>query len=138
MADSSSFVMTQLSLHKSEFICYMSMLWLVPSFDFCLCGEKFTIYTILCHAQQVVFPPWHNKLRDVFASLLYDVCHDGKLEPMFQSLSGEILSQKSNSREDEACLDFSSCGSLVDYGVGIFRRHILMSESSTPMPSRSD
>ena len=57
----------------------------------------------------------HNKLRDVFASLLSDVCHDVEVE--LQPLSSEILPQKSNTREDEARILTSL---FVDCGVDIF------------------
>ena len=46
----------------------------------------------------------HNELRNVFASMLSDVCHDVKVETMLHQLSGETLPKKSSIREDEACM----------------------------------
>lgn len=51
----------------------------------------------------------HDKVRDLFASLLQDVCHDVEIKPHLQTLSGEILSSSTNSL-DEACLDVSARG----------------------------
>ena len=42
--------------------------------------------------------------------MLSDVCHDVEVEPMIQPLSGEILPQERNIREDEAHLDISARG----------------------------
>ena len=78
----------------------------------------------------------HNELRDVFASMLsdvyHDVYHDVEVELMLLPLSGEILPQKSNTRKHILT------SSLVDCGVDVSRRHILTSESLTPMPSCVD
>ena len=48
-------------------------------------------------------------MRDLFASLLQDVCHDVDVEPRLQILTGEILSSSTNS-SDEARLDVSTRG----------------------------
>ena len=51
----------------------------------------------------------HDEVRDLFASLLQDVCHDVEIEPPLQALSGEALSGSTNS-SDEARLDVSARG----------------------------
>ena len=49
-------------------------------------------------------------MRDLFATLLKDVCHDVEVEPHLETLTGEVLSSSANS-SDEARLDFSARGS---------------------------
>ena len=48
-------------------------------------------------------------MRDLFASLLKDVCHDVEVEPHLQPLTGEVLISSANS-SDEARLDVSARG----------------------------
>ena len=51
----------------------------------------------------------HDEVRDLFASLLKDVCHDVEVEPHLQTLTGEVLTSSANS-SDEARLDVSARG----------------------------
>ena len=51
----------------------------------------------------------HDEVRDLFASLLQDVCHDVEVEPHLQTLTGEILTSSTNS-SDEARMDVSVQG----------------------------
>ena len=48
-------------------------------------------------------------MRDLFASLLKDVCHNVEIEPHLQSLTGEVSIGITNS-SDEARLDVSASG----------------------------
>ena len=48
-------------------------------------------------------------MRDLFASLLKDVCHDVEVEPHLQPLTGEVLISSDNS-SDKARLDVSARG----------------------------
>ena len=48
-------------------------------------------------------------MRDLFASLLQDVCHDVEVGTHTQTLTGEILSSSTNS-SDKARLDVSAQG----------------------------
>ena len=101
------------SLCKSEFCDALCLRygWCPPYLaDFCPCGEKFTIgHSLSCPTGG--FPIIrHNELRDVFAAMLSAVCHDVEVEPILQPLSGEIVPQESNTKEDEACIDISACG----------------------------
>ena len=48
-------------------------------------------------------------MRDLFVTLLKDVCHDVEVEPHLETLTGEVLSSSANS-SDEARLDFSARG----------------------------
>ena len=52
----------------------------------------------------------HNEVRDLLANLLTEVCHDVSLEPPLQPLSGESLSLRTASVEDNARLDVAASG----------------------------
>ena len=63
-------------------------------------------------------------MRDLFASLLKDVCHDVEVEPHLQPLTGEVLISSSNS-SDETRLDVSARGfwqrgQRAFFDVGVF------------------
>ena len=47
----------------------------------------------------------HNELRDLTAKKLSEVCYDTKIEPIFVSLSGEDLSNRTANRSNEVRLD---------------------------------
>ena len=49
-------------------------------------------------------------MRDLLANLLTEVCHDVSLEPHFQPLSGESLSLRTASTDDNARLDVAASG----------------------------
>ena len=49
-------------------------------------------------------------MRDLLANLLTEVCHDVSLEPHLQPLSGESLSFRTASTEDNARLDVAASG----------------------------
>ncbi len=48
----------------------------------------------------------HNEIRDITAGLLTEVCHDVRVEPDLQPLSGESLRGASSSKQDVAMNDF--------------------------------
>ena len=49
----------------------------------------------------------HDRVRDLFATIINDVAHSTRIEPPLQPLSGEVLSDGSNI-EDEARLDIAA------------------------------
>ena len=52
----------------------------------------------------------HNELRDLTAKKLSEVCYDTKIEPIFVSLSGEDLSNRTANRSNEVRLDVRARG----------------------------
>ena len=48
-------------------------------------------------------------MRDLFTSLIMDVCHDFEVEPHLQSLTGDVLPSRTNS-SGEAYVDVSARG----------------------------
>ena len=52
----------------------------------------------------------HNEIRDVFANLIDDVCHNVQIEPKHQSLDGENFSSNSTTTDDDPRLDIKTNG----------------------------
>ena len=53
----------------------------------------------------------NEEVRDLFASMLQDVCHDVEVEPRLQTQTGEILSSSTNSMMKRAwMLGREGCG----------------------------
>lgn len=51
----------------------------------------------------------HDHVRDPFASLLMNECHDSEVDPHLQTLIGEVLTSSTIS-SDEVCLDIIARG----------------------------
>ena len=57
----------------------------------------------------------HNKLRDITASLMTEVCHGVSVEPTLQVLSGEQLALSSTITTDEVRVDIQARGFWGDW-----------------------
>ena len=71
----------------------------------CICGHYFIVeHALTCNRGR--FPSiCHNKLRDITAGFLTEVCHNVGTEPPLQPLSGKQLTFRTANREDGAHLD---------------------------------
>ena len=60
----------------------------------CQCGKEFSLtQTISLHCAKGGYTYiQRNEIRDVFENLMYDVCHDVKIDPKPQSIDGEFFS----------------------------------------------
>ena len=71
----------------------------------------------------------HNQIRDTFATLLDELCHDVEIESKLQSLEGESFHNKTTTTEDDARLDIKASGlwggrfSRTFFDVKIFNPH---------------
>ena len=52
----------------------------------------------------------HNEIRDTFATLLDEFCHDVQIEPKLQPLHGETFASNTTTTEEEARLDIKANG----------------------------
>ena len=101
------------TLHKGEYrdaLC-LQYGWLPPQLaSQCVCGQLLTIaYALSCPTGG--YPSIrHNKLRDITADLLKEVCSDVTVETPLQPLTGEGLSMITSIRGEEARLDISARG----------------------------
>ena len=95
----------------------------------CPCGKEFSLTNALHCAKGGYTHQRHNEIRDVFANLMDDVCHDVQIEPKLQSLDGEIFSSNSTTSDDDARLDIKAnglWGSRINrtfFDVKIFNPH---------------
>ena len=56
----------------------------------CPCGKEFSLTHALHCSKGGYTHLRHNEIRDMFANLMDDVCHDVQIEPKLQSLDGVI------------------------------------------------
>ena len=75
----------------------------------CPCGKRFDVDHAMSCMKGGFVHRRHDDVRDLFASLLKDICHDVEVEPHLQPLTGEVLISSANS-SDEARLDASAHG----------------------------
>lgn len=98
-------------LNKQEFrdgLC-LRYGWKIPNTPYlCACGEKNDVnHALICKSGGYVSMR-HNKIRDVEASILRDVCKDVKIEPELMPI-GNMPVDSSNTSE-KARLDVSAVG----------------------------
>ena len=76
----------------------------------CYCGATFTTtHAFSCH--RGAFPTIrHNRIRDLTAELLTEVCTGVEVEPHLQPLSGETFENRTTNIEDNARLDVKAMG----------------------------
>ena len=82
------------ALHKGAFHDALALRYgwqFSHTYTNCVCGEKISIeHSLSC--PRGGFPIIrHNKIRDVIANLLSEVCHNVNIEPGLQGLTGEVL-----------------------------------------------
>ena len=111
------------SLNKWEFYDVLSLRYRwTPKYlpSMCPCGKRFDVDHAMSCMKGGFIHRSHDDVRDLFATLLKDVCHDVEVELHLETLTGEVLCSSANS-SDEARLDFSACGFWQKS-----RRHSLM------------
>ena len=121
------------SLNKSEFKhgLHLRYGWEPPNTPHtCPCGQPFTLtHSLHCNKGECTHPRY-NEIRDTFATLLGEVCHDVELKPKLQSLEGESFHNKTTTTEDDARLNIKAnglCGGQFSrtffFDVKIFNPH---------------
>lgn len=76
----------------------------------CVCGKRYDVQHALSCKKGGFVSLRHNRLRDLFASLLDEVCRDVQTEPSLQPLTGEHFDRRTANQSDEARLDISARG----------------------------
>ena len=81
----------------------------------CACGKpNSTNHAQSCHLGGFTSIR-HNELRDLTASMLQKVCHDVRIEPPLEPLTGETFAHRTANTAQEARLDISVRGLWVPY-----------------------
>ena len=76
----------------------------------CACGSSFSVQHALS-CPKGGFPTLrHNKVRDLTAKVMMEVCHDVCVEPHLQPVTGEVLAGTSSISTDGARLDVPANG----------------------------
>ena len=91
----------------------------------CACGSFFNIQHALSCKKGGFITLRHNRLRNITASLLKEVCHDVRIEPTLQRLTGEQFEQRTAITSDEARLDvaargFWTAGQIAFFDIRVF------------------
>ena len=76
----------------------------------CVCSHKFGVDHPLSFLKRGFLSIRHNKVRDITASLLSEVCHEVGIEPHLQPLSGEHMNLLTANTDDSAHLDIAADG----------------------------
>ena len=122
------------TLHKSAFQDALALRygWSPPRLPSkCECGHAFSVDHALSCAKGG-FPAHiyrHNKIRDITASLLTEVCSDVRVEPDLQPVVPNQLDGVSANSQDSARLDLSANG----VWGGRYEKTFSTSEFSTPL-----
>ena len=88
--------------------------------EICECGSKFTTEHALSCKKGGFVTLRHNQIRNITAKLLKEVCHDVRIEPHLQKLTGESLVEKMANETDEARLDVSARGFWIAGQMAFF------------------
>ena len=124
------------SLHKGTFRDALAIRygWLpLQTPTHCDCGANFSIDHSLSCAKGGFPSIRHNEVRDLTARLLTEVCHDVRIEPHLQPLTGEAQSTSTAITQDGARLDLEVSG----FWEADMTAHSWMSVSSTLMHLRT-
>ena len=120
------------SLNKSGFKdgLHLRYGWEPPNTPhICPCVQPFTLTQPLHCPKGGYTQLRQKKIRDIFATLLDQVCHDVAKAPKLQSLEGESLHNKTTTTEDDTRLDIKAIG----LWGGRFSRTFFDVKFSTPM-----
>ena len=74
----------------------------------CACGVNFNITNALHCAKGGYTHIRHNEIRDTFANLMNEVCHDVEIEPKLQPLQGESFVNNSTTTKNDAQFDIEA------------------------------
>ena len=126
------------NLHKQAFrdaLCLRYGWPITRTPSHCACGTPFSIdHAFTC--SKGAFPTIrHNRIRDLLANLLTEVCPCVAVEPVLQPLSGEEFHLRSTIKEDYARLDVSAIEfwdnskTTAYFDVKVFNAHASSNQS---------
>ena len=88
--------------------------------NMCSCGAKYYLQHSLSCKKGSFFSLRHNHLHNITGNLIDQVCHDVRIEPPLQTLTGETFVSRSTNVRDEAKLDISARGIWTKYQMAFF------------------
>ena len=96
----------------------------------CACGSNFNIEHALTCKKGGFITLRHNRLRNITASLLKELCHDVRFEPTLQKLTGEQFEQRAANTSDEARLDVAARGFWTAGQIALFDIRVFYSNAT--------
>jgi hypothetical protein len=99
------------SLHKQAFrdaLCVRYGWQPVRLPSHCSCGESFSVSHALGCSKGALPSIRHNKIRDLTAKLMTEVCPNVATEPVLQTLNGESFVHRTANTQDDARLDIKA------------------------------
>ena len=95
--------------------------WLLSRLQsMCSCGTKYDLQQSLLRKIRGLVSLRHNHLRNITANLLDQICHDVRVEPPLQTLTGETFDSRSTNMRDEARLDINVRGFWTKHQMALF------------------
>ena len=91
----------------------------------CNCGAKYYLQHSLSCKKGGFITLRHNHLHNITANLIDQVCHDSRVEPLLQTLTGETFDSKSTNARDEARLEISARGFWTKCRIAFFNVQVL-------------
>ena len=121
--------------------------WEIPDTpSVCVCGVEFTVdHAMVCRRGGFIIQR-HNELRDLEAEMLKMVCNDVEVEPVFQEITGEVLTRGTNKapdarmdiqargfweRQKSAFFDVRVCQPYADSYEDLSPKHIYIARTKT-------
>ena len=96
----------------------------------CACGSHFNIQHALSCKKGGFITLRHNRLRNITANLLKEVCHDVRIEPTLQRLTGEEFEQRTANTSDDARLDVAARGFWTAGQIAFFDLRVFYSNAT--------
>ena len=111
------------SLSKQEFWSLLKIRYgwpLLRLLNMCNCGAKYDLEHSLSYKKSGFVTLRHNHLRNITANLIDQVCHDVRVDPPLQILTGKTFDSRSTNVRDYARLDISARGFWTKYQMAVF------------------
>ena len=88
----------------------------------CICGAAFDIQHALSCKRGGFVIIRHNNLRDLIAEQLQEVCHDVKIEPQLEQITGEVINGNisAEARSDISARGFWVKGQIAFFDIRVF------------------
>ena len=125
-----SFWLTTLPIKEEGYVLNKQSFWDLLSVRYgwrlkriasqCACGNTFNLQHALQCPKGGFVTLRRNHIRNTTPNLLTEVCKDALVETQLQSLSGEKFSEKTSNKLDQAGVDISARGFLVNKSACIF------------------
>ena len=120
-------------LNKQEFLDLVNIRYGWPLSQTprtCSCENNFNIKHSLTCRKEGFIALRHNRRRNITHNLLKQVCHNVRVEPTLQKLTGEQFEQRAANTLDEARLDVAARGFWATGQIAFFDIRVFYSNAT--------